>query len=150
MSSKRNQLGAKNPFYKHGMTKTPEYQAWINMRSRCFNPKHPRYADWGGRGIKVCDRWLVFESFYADMGKRPEGLTLERRDNNADYSPDNCVWASRKEQVANRRLRKDNSSGYKGIAKHSKSGWMLREGNSYIGTFKTVDDALTTRRELTK
>lgn len=70
---------------KHGHSSggkaSPTYNSWKAMMQRCYNPNHPRYADWGGRGIKVCDRWGRFENFLADMGERPEATTLDREDN---------------------------------------------------------------------
>ena len=88
----------------HGMSRTPEYQAWFNMKARCFNPNHKAYPDWGGRGITVCDRWLNLENFLADMGSRPTVKhSLDRIDNNADYSPKNCKWSTKAEQQNNRR-----------------------------------------------
>jgi hypothetical protein len=87
----------------HGMKNTPEYAAWHAMRHRCDNPNNAHYADYGGRGITVCKRWEKFENFYADMGKRPPNLTLERNDVNGNYEAGNCRWASRKDQQRNRR-----------------------------------------------
>ena len=89
----------------HGMYRTSEYQAWAQMKDRCFNPNHKRYSDWGGRGIAVYDRWKnSFENLLADMGSRPTSKhSLDRIDNNADYSPENCHWATKEQQGNNKR-----------------------------------------------
>lgn len=87
----------------HGMTLTPEYRVWRSMHQRCSNPNHVRYGNYGGRGISVCERWSRFENFFADMGPRPTGLTLERINNAEGYAPDNCKWATWSEQNLNRR-----------------------------------------------
>jgi len=83
---------------------TPEYKVWIDMRRRCNNSDNNNYQYYGARGITVCDSWNdSFDSFLEDMGLRPTGLTLERKDNEEGYYKENCKWASRTEQVANRR-----------------------------------------------
>ena len=88
----------------HGMSRTPEYKAWFNMKDRCFNPNTKGYPNWGGRGITVCDRWLDFENFLADMGTKPSPKhSLDRIDNDGDYCPDNCRWSTKAEQENNKR-----------------------------------------------
>lgn len=80
------------------------YLAWRNMRSRCINPKNDSYPDYGGRGITVCPQWLNdYDQFFADMGEAPTGLTLDRKDNDLGYSPDNCQWVSVRDQLNNQR-----------------------------------------------
>jgi hypothetical protein len=83
--------------------RTTEYQIWHSMRKRCFDPNCPAYKHYGGRGITICKRWLKFENFLADMGRRPKGKSIDRVNNNGDYKKSNCRWATAKQQVNNRR-----------------------------------------------
>lgn len=87
----------------HGQDGSRSYLAWSAMKSRCLNPKTKSYPGYGGRGITVCDAWLLFKNFYADMGDAPDGMSLDRRDNDLGYSPDNCRWTSVEVQNNNRR-----------------------------------------------
>lgn len=88
---------------KHGRYGSKEYITWSNMKKRCMNSKSPNYKDYGGRGIKICKRWEEFENFYVDMGDRPEGKSIDRIDNDGNYTPKNCKWSTHTEQMNNRR-----------------------------------------------
>jgi hypothetical protein len=88
----------------HRLSRTSEYKSWSMMRTRCNNPNYTHYSYYGGRGISVCDRWMEsFENFINDMGMKPPGYMLDRKDSNGNYEPNNCKWSSREEQVDNRR-----------------------------------------------
>lgn len=95
----------------HKMSHTPEHNAWLAMKQRCYNSNNPKYKNWGGRGIRMCQRWLdSFEAFFADMGFRPSPKhSLDRIDTNGNYEPSNCRWATEKEQNENRRNSKKKS-----------------------------------------
>jgi hypothetical protein len=98
----------------HGLTKTGTYSSWLAMRRRCSSPKHPHFDRYGGRGIKVCPEWEEsFEAFLADMGVRPEGTTLDRKDNALGYFKENCRWATKSEQNANQHHPKRPGRGIK-------------------------------------
>ena len=87
----------------HGMSNTPTYWVWNDIKKRCCNPKNQAYKNYGGRGITLCVRWHNFLNFLSDMGEKPKGKTIERENNNEGYTPDNCTWASSRDQHRNTR-----------------------------------------------
>ncbi len=97
---------------KHGMCGTPEYDTWCHMKSRCYNKNNLDYHRYGGRGIKICDRWLhSFDNFIADMGCKPfEGLEIDRTNNDGNYEPSNCRWVTHKQNCQNRGSKKISSN----------------------------------------
>lgn len=107
----------------HGHAGTGIYMSWSDMVGRCTRPTHHRWADYGGRGIRVCERWLKFENFLSDVGERPKGMTLDRIDNDGNYEPGNVRWASYSTQAKNRR-----PSAYAGSVRDAVSGRFLSKG----------------------
>lgn len=104
-------------FRTHGDTASPEFKAWVDMRQRCGNPFAREYPYYGARGIRVCERWSRYENFLADMGRRPSAKhSIDRINNDGNYEPSNCRWATKSEQARNRRPAgtvkgKDNANG---------------------------------------
>jgi hypothetical protein len=94
----------------HGKSLTTEYKIWQGMHQRCGNPNDKNYPDYGARGISVCERWSEFEFFYEDMGQRPVGLSIDRKNNDGNYEPSNCRWATPAEQNSNKRARRGRHS----------------------------------------
>ena len=141
--------------YQHGLSTHPLYHTWENMRSRCNNPKNTNYKWYGARGVIVCKRWDNFANFVADVGDKPEGMSLDRRNNMGNYDPNNIQWTSQVGQVRNSRLRVTNKTGVKGVWFNKKIGnyqvFIRADGRRlYLGSFYSLDDAIKVRLKAEK
>jgi len=144
-----------DPLFKsnlwHNMFGTPEYRAWAHMLERCNNPKCNRYKSHGGRGITVCDEWKDFKIFYKEMGNKPKGkYSLDRINNNGNYESSNCRWATDSQQAVNKRVSKNNTSGYKGVYLYDNKWevWIfLNKKRIYVGKYKDINDAINARKQ---
>lgn len=128
---------------------TRTYRSWAQMKARCLDPHSTRYERYGGRGITICERWLVFDNFLAEMGECPEGLSIERRDNNGNYEPGNCYWATDREQ--NNNNSRTTFLEFRGQRKAlsywaEEFGISLKTLRSRLKAGRTVEDALTAAR----
>jgi len=137
----------------HGQFHTLAYKTWGEMIQRCTNPNNSSYPDYGGRGIKVCKRWLMFENFLKDMRSRlSHNLSIERVNNDGDYTPNNCIWADKFTQARNKRIYKNNKTGvngvclHKGNKKYSAYIW-LNGKQKTLGSFDTIEEAGIARKE---
>lgn len=157
------QLNRKYHHEFHGMHGTPEHWAWAHLIQRCFNKNDKRYADWGGRGITVCENYRYsFLAFFDDLGLRPTDMMVDRIDNDAHYSCGKCGqcifngwkanvrWASSSEQQINKRVYATNSSGYKNITWNKRQQkWCVaieRHGKPiFTGSYAKVDEAVQAR-----
>lgn len=138
-----------------GHSNHPLYHTWHRMIMRCENIKCSDYKNYGYRGIKVCPRWrgvpMGFWNFVEDMGERPEGMTLDRENVNGPYSPDNCRWATKREQASNRRQK--NKTGFTGVSKswNKYQASIHVDGSTiYLGLFNTLEEASQAYRQAEK
>lgn len=135
----------------HGHTRfgrrTATYRVWRSMIARCTSPSMGSWPDYGGKGIKVCERWASsYEAFLGDMGERPAGATIDRIDCTADYEPNNCRWATPEQQSANRRRPKNNSSGEKNVSwikacKRWRVAFTVNGRKVYFGHYESFNEA---------
>lgn len=134
----------------HGLSKTPAYNSWIDMNQRCMNHKDTSFKHYGGRGIQICKEWLNFEAFFADMGERPAGMTIDRINNDGNYEPGNCRWATRTQQNRNTRIHKKSKTGVPGVTIHKKNrrfraGIYVNNKYIHLGYFVSLKGAKAAR-----
>ncbi len=129
-------------YTRHNYSHTPTYKCWCDMKSRCNNKNNKFYPSYGGRGINVCERWNTnFIDFLEDMGEKPKDLSIDRINVNGNYEPNNCRWATNKEQNMNKRPK----NKFLGIRQRGKT-YEVTCCHKYIGTFKTLGEAIYNRK----
>lgn len=135
----------------HGLTHSRFYETWSKMVHRCTNPKNKKYKDYGGRGINVCEEWLdikIFIEWAEATHPNTEGMSLDRIDNDKGYSPENCRWADKTIQAINKRIGRNNTSGYVGVTSKG-ANWtariMVNNKRVCLGTFYTKKEAVQAR-----
>lgn len=130
------------------LKKHPLYTTWRKMKRRCYNQSDKDYKNYGARGITVCERWRTSSrNFIDDMGMKPDGKTLDRIDNDGNYEPSNCRWATQEQQSLNKRKYKNNTSGHQGID-WSQNSYRVRYRKKYYGHYKSLEEAIEVRRSL--
>jgi hypothetical protein len=136
----------------HGRSRTPEYGSWLAMKKRCTDENYGEFKYYGGRGISICDRWKKFENFIADMGIKPSPIhSIDRINNDGNYEPSNCRWATPSTQTLNQRLLRKTISGHRGVTLERTTGkWRARIkilGKPLIdGLFHTIEEAVEARQ----
>jgi len=137
---------------KHGMSQNTEYEIWCGIIKRCTNPNTSNFANYGGRGITICDQWRKsFETFYKDMGPRPSlKHSIDRIDNEKGYFLENCRWATRTQQVINSRTRKDNFCGRRGVSPNNgkyQATISINGKTICLGIYNTIEEATKARKQ---
>jgi hypothetical protein len=145
-----NKRRIKETHKTHGLWSTKLYKIWGSIKNRVFNIKNKAYKNYGGRGITICDEWKNdAEAFYnwaiLNGYEENKGLSIDRIDNDGDYCPENCRWTTRTIQMRNRRLGKDNTSGFKGVGYHKKNNKYVScitvdKNKIYLGSFQTAEE----------
>lgn len=137
---------------KHGMTGTKTFAIWQAMLQRCINPNSKGYRFYGKRGISVDERWFKFEDFFEDMGEKPKGLTLDRKDNEKGYCKENCRWVSMAIQNRNKRVQERSNTGITGVTynrpNHKYQSYIRTNGKlTHLGYFTDLGEAKAARKE---